>query len=119
MGRRKLYLKNTAVIEQLSKVDTIVFDKTGTLTSSQNQQIYYHGTSLNKQETEAVKNIVRGSNHPLSRRLYTLLPGTAIEKPDMYEEVAGKGIKGRSEEHTSELQSRPHLVCRLLLEKKK
>src|SRR2546422_2167314 len=27
--------------------------------------------------------------------------------------------KGRSEEHTSELQSRLHLVCRLLLEKKK
>src|SRR5690554_7402389 len=27
--------------------------------------------------------------------------------------------KIRSEEHTSELQSRPHLVCRLLLEKKK
>src|SRR5690554_7499551 len=27
--------------------------------------------------------------------------------------------QGRSEEHTSELQSRPHLVCRLLLEKKK
>src|SRR2546422_10670778 len=30
----------------------------------------------------------------------------------------GKGL-GRSEEHTSELQSRLHLVCRLLLEKKK
>src|SRR5436305_9806638 len=30
----------------------------------------------------------------------------------------GNGV-GRSEEHTSELQSRPHLVCRLLLEKKK
>src|SRR5690554_7649860 len=28
-------------------------------------------------------------------------------------------IPNRSEEHTSELQSRPHLVCRLLLEKKK
>src|SRR5690554_7230466 len=28
-------------------------------------------------------------------------------------------IRLRSEEHTSELQSRPHLVCRLLLEKKK
>src|SRR2546429_5152834 len=27
--------------------------------------------------------------------------------------------QGRSEEHTSELQSRLHLVCRLLLEKKK
>src|SRR5690554_7248700 len=30
-----------------------------------------------------------------------------------------KGDELRSEEHTSELQSRPHLVCRLLLEKKK
>src|SRR3989442_9713000 len=29
------------------------------------------------------------------------------------------GVAHRSEEHTSELQSRPHLVCRLLLEKKK
>src|SRR5258708_27858417 len=29
------------------------------------------------------------------------------------------GIKSRSEEHTSELQSPDHLVCRLLLEKKK
>src|SRR3989442_12882229 len=28
-------------------------------------------------------------------------------------------FEARSEEHTSELQSRPHLVCRLLLEKKK
>src|SRR5439155_25987014 len=34
---------------------------------------------------------------------------------------SGRGRKGveRSEEHTSELQSRGHLVCRLLLEKKK
>src|SRR3712207_7943685 len=29
------------------------------------------------------------------------------------------GVLGRSEEHTSELQSRQYLVCRLLLEKKK
>src|SRR2546422_1859627 len=30
-----------------------------------------------------------------------------------------EGLSERSEEHTSELQSRLHLVCRLLLEKKK
>src|SRR3989442_9138226 len=35
------------------------------------------------------------------------------------EECAGEDQFQRSEEHTSELQSRPHLVCRLLLEKKK
>src|SRR5436305_11163329 len=33
--------------------------------------------------------------------------------------VVGRVVLRRSEEHTSELQSRPHLVCRLLLEKKK
>src|SRR5690625_260562 len=32
---------------------------------------------------------------------------------------SGSGTADRSEEHTSELQSRGHLVCRLLLEKKK
>src|SRR5687768_17702540 len=36
-------------------------------------------------------------------------------------ELSGQRVAGdlRSEEHTSELQSRLHLVCRLLLEKKK
>src|SRR3712207_7594680 len=34
-------------------------------------------------------------------------------------EPAGQGPARRSEEHTSELQSRQYLVCRLLLEKKK
>src|SRR3712207_7694429 len=34
-------------------------------------------------------------------------------------QVPRGGLPGRSEEHTSELQSRQYLVCRLLLEKKK
>src|SRR5438445_913767 len=33
--------------------------------------------------------------------------------------MAGSALASRSEEHTSELQSRQYLVCRLLLEKKK
>src|SRR3989442_4854958 len=37
----------------------------------------------------------------------------------MHHEVELDRPEHRSEEHTSELQSRPHLVCRLLLEKKK
>src|SRR2546422_3316176 len=40
----------------------------------------------------------------------------AVREPH---ESAGEQGGGRSEEHTSELQSRLHLVCRLLLEKKK
>src|SRR5256884_3396080 len=38
---------------------------------------------------------------------------------DIYGELAFAPSRPRSEEHTSELQSRLHLVCRLLLEKKK
>src|SRR5690554_7600079 len=44
------------------------------------------------------------------------MPSVAIANPGIVKFVAGAL---RSEEHTSELQSRPHLVCRLLLEKKK
>src|SRR3712207_8334438 len=41
--------------------------------------------------------------------------------PDLVEDVVQDRLGGalRSEEHTSELQSRQYLVCRLLLEKKK
>src|SRR5215813_7666585 len=38
---------------------------------------------------------------------------------EQQDELLERGFELRSEEHTSELQSRPHLVCRLLLEKKK
>src|SRR3712207_7702908 len=44
--------------------------------------------------------------------------GSAAGEP-MREAEESSGPRGRSEEHTSELQSRQYLVCRLLLEKKK
>src|SRR5690554_7380556 len=41
------------------------------------------------------------------------------ESEDFESYAINESAHTRSEEHTSELQSRPHLVCRLLLEKKK
>src|SRR6266699_7164364 len=52
---------------------------------------------------------------PPSRPGWTSSPPTS---PSVTSSSA-PGWSRRSEEHTSELQSRPHLVCRLLLEKKK
>src|SRR5436309_10233224 len=61
----------------------------------------------------------------------TLFPYTTLFRSDMAtsKKVTVQGVEGifvgdstglgRSEEHTSELQSRENLVCRLLLEKKK
>src|SRR5690625_5948427 len=41
-----------------------------------------------------------------------------VREDDAYRAAAMYYLQDRSEEHTSELQSRGHLVCRLLLEKK-
>src|SRR3712207_8289256 len=50
-----------------------------------------------------------------------LMSGTPTTEPPLVAQFAGVGYAAlqRSEEHTSELQSRQYLVCRLLLEKKK
>src|SRR5437016_9781048 len=49
-----------------------------------------------------------------------MLPFVMLPRPLQESNVIGKaGTAGRSEEHTSELQSLTNLVCRLLLEKKK
>src|SRR5690349_23436793 len=55
----------------------------------------------------------------------TLFRSLVVERPDngrdvgLEEAIADRDQRQRSEEHTSELQSRRDLVCRLLLEKKK
>src|SRR5207253_11177803 len=66
---------------------------------------------------------------PISRRLLCRAlvrrPRTSTSRPDGCRSTirslsrTARSLRTRSEEHTSELQSRGHLVCRLLLEKKK
>src|SRR5690554_7662780 len=74
--------------------------------------------------------IVKGQAHPIrglrkgackAKNWARGAPGTLLycwRKAASIDKVS-PGPVLRSEEHTSELQSRPHLVCRLLLEKKK
>src|SRR5947208_5340041 len=61
-------------------------------------------------------------NWPGSVRLpsgATVYPLFQLEQSADFQQWKMTGPKLRSEEHTSELQSPDHLVCRLLLEKKK
>src|SRR3712207_8869166 len=69
-------------------------------------------------------------HQPLCRAVAELIPGARCEVMEEeahqpFQEVPEEwnarvdAFWGRSEEHTSELQSRQYLVCRLLLEKKK
>src|SRR2546429_7355655 len=48
-----------------------------------------------------------------------LEPDQDVGRPQRQQHIVAGQADMRSEEHTSELQSRLHLVCRLLLEKKK
>ena len=54
-GKQKFYLKNTSVIEQLAKVNTIIFDKTGTITSNKGSNAQYDGDLLSETENLVLK----------------------------------------------------------------
>ncbi len=97
LGKKKFYLKNALVIEQLAKVDTIVFDKTGTITTNKKSNISYEGESLSEAHLVVIKNVLRASNHPLSRMLYDFLPDVKKIKINEFEEITGKGILAQTE----------------------
>ncbi|RXR31858.1 HAD family hydrolase [Flavobacterium piscinae] len=105
LGKRKFYLKNATVIEQLAQVDTLVFDKTGTITTNKKTAITYEGIPLSEQELKLLNNALRGSNHPLSRRLYDFIPAQAKVNPTHFEEIIGKGIFAEIEGNTIKLGS--------------
>ncbi len=92
-GKLKFYAKNASVIEQLAAINTIIFDKTGTITSNKKSNAVYEGETLSEEESILLKNTLRGSNHPLSRTLYSILKDNDIVTLDHYEEHIGKGIE--------------------------
>jgi Cu+-exporting ATPase len=92
-GKKKFYLKNATVIEQLASIDSIIFDKTGTLTTSKEDTISYDGITLNNLEKRILKSSLRASNHPLSRSLYNIFKEEEILTVSNYNEVIGKGIE--------------------------
>jgi Cu+-exporting ATPase len=105
LGKKKFYLKNALVIEQLAKVDMIVFDKTGTITTNRKSKISYEGQPLSENEIVILKNVLRASNHPLSRMLYDFLPETKKLRLVAFDEITGKGILAQIDEISIQLGS--------------
>jgi Cu+-exporting ATPase len=92
-GREKLYLKDSYVIENMSKVNTLVFDKTGTITTSTASEIRYQGTALTNEEQKWIKAVLKSSNHPLSRLIYDHIEISENLEPVNFIETVGKGIE--------------------------
>jgi Cu+-exporting ATPase len=104
-GKKKFYLKNAAVIEQLAAIDTVIFDKTGTITTSVNNEIHYHGVVLSTFETALLKSSLQGSNHPLSRMLYKSFEEVESLELTNFKEFIGKGIETRYRKTTAKIGS--------------
>jgi len=107
LGKKKFYLKNASVIEQLASIDTIIFDKTGTITANKSSKITYEGEHFSQEEESLLKNTLRGSNHPLSRALYNILDEHEIVTLDNYKEHLGKGIEAKFETQQIKVGSAP------------
>ena len=107
LGKKKFYLKNASVIEQLAKINTLIFDKTGTITANKETSISYDGLKLSSDEESLLKSTLRGSNHPLSRSLYQLLNDNDIITLDAYQEHLGKGIEATYNSNNIKVGSAP------------
>ncbi|MFK7834409.1 MAG: heavy metal translocating P-type ATPase metal-binding domain-containing protein [Winogradskyella sp.] len=104
-GKQKFYVKNASVIEKLAQINTVIFDKTGTITSNKHSKAEYDGDLLSDSENLVLKNSLRGSNHPLSRTLYSILEDHNIITLDRFEEHIGKGIEARHNEQSMKIGS--------------
>lgn len=106
--RNLFYLKNTAVVEQMAAIDTIVMDKTGTITTSDNDHVQLNA-QLSETDRELVYNVCMHSNHPLSRMIcrylgsHKRLPITGLT------EAAGRGITASVNGHQVRIGSEQHV----------
>jgi Cu+-exporting ATPase len=94
LGRNKFYLRNTSVIEDLGRVDSIVFDKTGTITQLGKSDLVFTGTVLNSFQQKMIKSLVRNSTHPLSLKIYNSLEADDFFPVSKFDEIPGLGIRG-------------------------
>jgi Cu+-exporting ATPase len=93
-GRNKFYLRNTSVIEDLGRVDSIVFDKTGTITQLGKSDLVFTGAVLNSFQQKMIKSLVRNSTHPLSLKIYNSLESDDFFPVTKFDEIPGLGITG-------------------------
>ncbi len=91
-GRAGFYLKKTDIVEQLSRIDTIVFDKTGTLTRNDEFDVSANHLNLNEEENILIKSAVRQSSHPMSLAIYKYLGNDFLKEIDSFNEVPAEGI---------------------------
>lgn len=111
LGKHGIYLKNTFIIEKLTKIRTIIFDKTGTITNKRDLNVSYKGASLSDTELTYIASLTYHSSHPLSRKLFSYLSGKKIIPTKDFIEVHGKGIEGGINDHPIRIGAADFAKC--------
>jgi Cu+-exporting ATPase len=109
-GRHGFYLKKTEILEELSKVDTIVFDKTGTITQNDAYKIEMDDVRLDENEMLLLKSLVRHSSHPLSLAIYQFLPGDLLNEVADFREIPALGLEGLVDGHLLKVGSEGYVM---------
>jgi Cu+-exporting ATPase len=104
-GRNSFYLKRTGVVENLSKIDTIVFDKTGTITRNDGLGADFSLLFASQDQLHMVSSLVRHSTHPASVAVYRQLQGFSALPVKDFEEIPAMGITGLVEGHQLKIGS--------------
>jgi Cu+-exporting ATPase len=94
-GRAGFYIKNTQVIENLNRSDTVVFDKTGTLTLNKSMKVVFEGEPLNHEEKVLVKSLATNSSHPLSSTIASHIDVQEKKDIEQFTEIPSMGISGK------------------------
>jgi len=97
LAKRNVFLRNAAVIERMSEVDTIVLDKTGTLTvpGADRRSVHWQGRALKPEERDWFRSLCRHSTHPLAARIAEGLGGGGSSPTQSFQETPGCGMEGR------------------------
>lgn len=93
LGRQRVYIKDTTIIERLAAITAIVFDKTGTITQARQSDVNYVGAELSAKEWAAVKSITQNSLHPLSQQIANQIREAGNCTVTDYKELEGAGIE--------------------------
>lgn len=93
-GKKGMYIKNTGVIEKLTKIDTIVFDKTGTITKPDENSVQFIGEELTDKDIIYAATLARQSTHPLSNAIAKYYPIEDYPIVSGFMEMSGRGTYG-------------------------
>ncbi len=91
--RKDVYIKNTNIIDELTRTDYLIFDKTGTITSRNIRSISYDGEELTQNDLDRIKSLANESTHTLAQPIAQKINGSLLPV-SQYSEGNGTGIQG-------------------------